>query len=747
MKARWKASVLTPVHNTPVDLLERAYRSLLSQTVGFSNIQWVVVLHNCEPGCIMSVRKLLGEQPNISVLEVSKEGTGVSFARNATLEAAEGEYLFFLDSDDEMLPDCMETVLDEMEESQADTAIFSADVTGRGGRDIYFVDADPSLGTQVLERGDPRISKSMCISGLPLWSRCYRQDLVSESGILFDENLDFGEDYIFNVRMTGCAGRVCVIPQLMGYRYYAGIGMTRSIFQAILDIGDGRSGTHGNGIAAQWENEGTALLLRSAWRIGHKNGLDLNNVMWLLISQFGCLCMFSATPQMQKDNYLETIRPLIEKLEPPRMEWSEKQAELDTCREFVLTLARLPRSEPDFSADKRPVIFVFVNPAWGHVTPLLGVIRALSDRGFHVRAYCGEEHAARLRKAGAVYVSTDDIYDGIDISERVALGLFKWIEYARRLDPLIAREIKRWSPVLAIVDASTIWGRLLAEKYGLPMVLSSATMLMSYRTYSYWKPLIEELGPHMEEINRKLLELSKEGFPRKDMVGLYLIRESDLCITYTSRMIQPKADLFKEYTYFTGCSRSLPPAQNESAGNRKRPFIYVTLGTVSSINVWFFRSCMIAFRDMDADVVMVIWENVSIAQLGEIPLNVHVKHFVDQEEILRQADIAVFHAGMNTMSDCLMLGVPMVAYPSFGEQYGNARRIRELHVGVVIDNYRPDTIRQAVRKVLSEEQYRKNVCAVGEDMRRCKGSEGAADWICDRFGFQPERRDRICTKH
>ena len=95
-----KASVLTPVHNTPIELLERAYRSLKSQSFGFADIQWVVVLHNCAPEYVRCVKALLGEQPNISLSEVSREGTGVSFARNATLAAAEGEYLFFLDSVD-----------------------------------------------------------------------------------------------------------------------------------------------------------------------------------------------------------------------------------------------------------------------------------------------------------------------------------------------------------------------------------------------------------------------------------------------------------------------------------------------------------------------------------------------------------------------------------------------------------------------------------------------------------------------
>ena len=140
MKDKWKVSVLTPVHNTPIEQLTRAYRSLLDQSFGFSGIQWVVVLHNCERDYITRVRELLGDQMNICLSEVSQEGTGVSFARNATLERAEGTYLFFLDSDDEMLPDCIGTVVDEMETAGADTAIFVAKVEGGNGMAVYYTD-------------------------------------------------------------------------------------------------------------------------------------------------------------------------------------------------------------------------------------------------------------------------------------------------------------------------------------------------------------------------------------------------------------------------------------------------------------------------------------------------------------------------------------------------------------------------------------------------------------------------------
>ena len=47
LQEKRRVSVLTPVHSTPFPLLKRSDDSLLRQTIGFSQIQWVLVLHNC----------------------------------------------------------------------------------------------------------------------------------------------------------------------------------------------------------------------------------------------------------------------------------------------------------------------------------------------------------------------------------------------------------------------------------------------------------------------------------------------------------------------------------------------------------------------------------------------------------------------------------------------------------------------------------------------------------------------------
>ena len=45
----YKVSVVTPFHNVELGIFEKAYQSMKSQTIGFENIQWIVIAHNCEP--------------------------------------------------------------------------------------------------------------------------------------------------------------------------------------------------------------------------------------------------------------------------------------------------------------------------------------------------------------------------------------------------------------------------------------------------------------------------------------------------------------------------------------------------------------------------------------------------------------------------------------------------------------------------------------------------------------------------
>ncbi|MGX8686181.1 MAG: glycosyltransferase family 2 protein [bacterium] len=330
-----RVSVLTPVHLTDFPLFKRAFQSLKDQTFGFSGIEWIVVLHNCSQEYAREAKELLAEYPNIRCQELKAEGTGVSFARNTTLSLARGEYVFFLDADDEMLPECIEKVVREMDRSKSDTAIFTAQVinTKPGSEDqkntLLWTDAlpGPEGGALILDKGDPRIGKSMCVSGKVLWTRCYRRDFLLREQITFNEAFERGEDFLFNIGATGAAKRVLVLPSICGYRYYVGMGMMeRILHESTKTLSNDFSGNSG---------EKAGVFYTRLFRYGRICGLDLTNLIWKEMADMGRWFLFSDIPRQIKESYVNSIRPLAGILSPPAMECPGRQDELMEGYRFV----------------------------------------------------------------------------------------------------------------------------------------------------------------------------------------------------------------------------------------------------------------------------------------------------------------------------------------------------------------------------------------------------------------------------
>lgn len=102
-------SIVTPVYNRK-SLLTRAFASVRAQTV--SCFEHIVV----DDGSIDGPEKVISEymgQADYPVTFIQKENGGVHTARNAALNIAKGEYTVFLDSDDELMPEAIESMLSE----------------------------------------------------------------------------------------------------------------------------------------------------------------------------------------------------------------------------------------------------------------------------------------------------------------------------------------------------------------------------------------------------------------------------------------------------------------------------------------------------------------------------------------------------------------------------------------------------------------------------------------------------------
>ena len=109
-------SVIVPVLNRQ-DEIEECIRSVYAQS--YENWELLVIDNGSTDRTPEICQALAAQEPRIRLLHAPR---GVSSARNVGLEAARGEYLFFLDSDDVIHPSLLETLLVSMVEHRAGLA-------------------------------------------------------------------------------------------------------------------------------------------------------------------------------------------------------------------------------------------------------------------------------------------------------------------------------------------------------------------------------------------------------------------------------------------------------------------------------------------------------------------------------------------------------------------------------------------------------------------------------------------------
>lgn len=118
MGSRSMVSVIIPIYRAE-KYIRRSVASAQAQT--YPNLEIVLIDDGSPDQCPRLCDRFAAEDARIRV--VHQVNGGVSAARNAGLMAASGEWAFFLDADDQMLPDTIETLMQMHDDYFADICI------------------------------------------------------------------------------------------------------------------------------------------------------------------------------------------------------------------------------------------------------------------------------------------------------------------------------------------------------------------------------------------------------------------------------------------------------------------------------------------------------------------------------------------------------------------------------------------------------------------------------------------------
>lgn len=189
MEAQAKVSVIIPIYNTE-RYLPRCLDSVLNNT--YRNLE-IICINDGSTDNSFSVVEQYAQQCGRIIL-VNQKNAGLSAARNAGLDAATGDFIAFVDSDDWVHPQYFETLMRGHEKENANIVVCSYYATSESEIDSY-------TGYN-LNKVDYRffnfeeVVKNGFLKRL-VWGRVYAKSVVSN--IRFDVNLQWGEDTAFNL--------------------------------------------------------------------------------------------------------------------------------------------------------------------------------------------------------------------------------------------------------------------------------------------------------------------------------------------------------------------------------------------------------------------------------------------------------------------------------------------------------------------------------------------------------------------
>lgn len=214
-----RVSVVMPCYQS-AQTLTKSVRSVQAQTIG--DWELIAVDDGSRDDTLNVLNTLAGEDARIRVIH--QENGGVSSARNAGMDTAQGEWVFFLDADDLLTPDALETLL-HMTSDDLDVVCgaYTMRYVDEGNREEVHTCANGDLQTvmESLIRGDSALN-SMC-------ARLYRRSVLEAYSIRAPLGVKIGEDVLFNLAFFAKARAYAMSDRIIYiYEFGGDSAMTRA---------------------------------------------------------------------------------------------------------------------------------------------------------------------------------------------------------------------------------------------------------------------------------------------------------------------------------------------------------------------------------------------------------------------------------------------------------------------------------------------------------------------------------------
>lgn len=208
-------SFIVPVYNSE-KYIGKCIDSILNQTS--SNFEIIIIDDGSTDNSLKICREYEVRYSNIKVFTQTNQG--VSIARNNGIDESNGEWIAFVDSDDEIVNDYVESVNQYVNDNDYDLVIFDYAIKGREKASIeesgHYNIFTKKENMYLVECALKNSNNDAIWGNLSLRSPCsrvYSSSFLKKENIKFIPYLKMGEDLIFNINAYLMMNRLCYVKK------------------------------------------------------------------------------------------------------------------------------------------------------------------------------------------------------------------------------------------------------------------------------------------------------------------------------------------------------------------------------------------------------------------------------------------------------------------------------------------------------------------------------------------------------
>lgn len=200
-------SIIIPVYNVE-RYITKCLNSIFVQLKSYDEIEIIIVNDGTKDGSMQLVEPFL-QYPNTTL--ITQNNLGLSVARNNGIEAAKGEYIWFVDSDDWITNGSIDEIIHEIRSMSSSIDLL-----------VYKIENYDERGCSISLRSFPDIDESVIATGMsvirmkkfqscPMQEYIISRDFLNKNNFRFKSGI-FHEDRELSIKMLLAASKVKLIP-------------------------------------------------------------------------------------------------------------------------------------------------------------------------------------------------------------------------------------------------------------------------------------------------------------------------------------------------------------------------------------------------------------------------------------------------------------------------------------------------------------------------------------------------------